>query len=282
MFSDYLRSIAKEEMANYYESFFVDLTKYFFELNPLTSVEFIVPNYKDKNGVWKKINLNYNMFIKNGFNLYPKTLLISRLDYNGGNAPYPPNINLNYKNISNINYDTNLNYYSYLNSKDIIGQYIKVGSTNYLNEIKAYTIDKNVQGFNSVTAKIESTVLNTGNANNIESKKSNFYGFNFVIYNSDDWNNVVNSPDQFFNIPYQKCGITNIMGCIANGFIWAVNTLIDFTGFSKFVSPIVTAGVATTDLLKSIQNLFAFNVTFSIMIYSIMTLAIIIAIGKIF
>ncbi|WP_338985636.1 hypothetical protein [Spiroplasma endosymbiont of Diplazon laetatorius] len=264
------------EIINLFNSFYRNLVQFIFDLDPDTNVIMNMPY----STVLKKHFINYNIFIKNGFNLYPKGLLLN-MDKRmvAGNEVLPFSFQARYDNISNIIYDSNQNYYQYLNSKSSIFDYSTSSSKNAPPDIELvnYAIENQIKGFNSF-----STILGFNSSSTDRIKNIILRDLNFTIYNSNDWNNVVQNPSGNFNIPYMTCSISNLFGCVTNAGIYLINTVLDFTGFNKITGPLIQSLVGTTELLKSIQNLFAFNVTFSLMVYSILTLAIAIALGKIF
>lgn len=264
------------DIINLFNSFYRNLVQFIFDLDPDTNVILNIP-YSD---FQKRHYINYNFFIKNGFNLYPKGLLVNmdKTKY-VGNEILPFSFQAKYDNISNIIYDSTYNYYQYLNSKSSVFDYSTGSSSNNIPDIELvnYSIEDQIKGFNSF-----STILGFDNSSSNRIRNIILRDLNFTIYNSNDWNNIVQNPSGNFNIPYMTCSLSNIFGCVANAGIYLINKVLDFTGFNKITGPLIQSLVGTTDLLKSIQNLFAFNVTFSIMVYSILTLAIAIALGKIF
>ncbi|WP_425379387.1 spiroplasma phage ORF1-like family protein [Spiroplasma endosymbiont of Stenodema calcarata] len=206
-------------------------------------------------------NTGFVFFVKNGFLLYPKSMLFNILRFPDSLETYlNPRINL--YNAYNIN--VNQNYYSFFSNWQYQTDILPSNNDLYTQSIKFLDMTDNskYQGFNLITF----------NTTNIASSSISINGFNFSLYNSNDWNNEINGGD-IWNIPYKNCSWYNVACHVENAGIWLVNNLPGMKDVYNFVSGIVHVFGNVTDLFNNIGNLFAFDITFKIMLSSILVLA---------
>ncbi len=206
-------------------------------------------------------NLGFSFFVKNGFLLYPKSMLFNFWVSNGTDPQYQVKL----ANAFKIN--SNDNYYSYLSNWDYLTDVLPGnGNGGYESKVKMFdmTTDTNkYRGFNIITFQIK----------NLPSKSTLYlFGFNFSIYNATDWNNEINGGD-IWKIPYKNCSWYNIACHIENAGIWLVNNLPGMKDVYNFVNGIVHVFSNVSELFNNIGNLFAFDITFKIMLSSILVLA---------
>ncbi|MFW4371094.1 spiroplasma phage ORF1-like family protein [Spiroplasma sp. K1] len=106
----------------------------------------------------------------------------------------------------------------------------------------------------------------------IKENQFSIFGFNFSIYNATDWNNEINNGN-IWEISYKQCDLFHIGGCFENAAIWLVNKLPGMKDVYNFVNGIVHVFSNVSELFNNIGNLFAFDITFKIMLSSILVLA---------
>ncbi|MBW1242253.1 MAG: DUF3688 domain-containing protein, partial [Spiroplasma poulsonii] len=156
-------------------------------------------------------------------------------------------------------------YFSYFSNWDYITDVLPSNNDKYIQSIKLLDMtDKSkYQGFNLI--RFNTTRLTENNSISIN-------GFNFSIYNATDWNNEINGGD-IWEIPYKNCSWYNVACHIQNAAIWLVNNLPGMKDVYNFVNGIVYVFSNVSDLFNNIGNLFAFDITFKIMLSSILVLA---------
>ncbi|MBH8622554.1 DUF3688 domain-containing protein [Spiroplasma sp. hyd1] len=207
-------------------------------------------------------NLGFVFIIKNGFLLYPKSMIFNILRFPDTISGYlEPQVQLyNAYTINNTN-----DYFSYFSNWDYITDVLPSNNDKYIQSIKLLDMtDKSkYQGFNLI--RFNTTRLTENNSISIN-------GFNFSIYNATDWNNEINGGD-IWEIPYKNCSWYNVACHIQNAAIWLVNNLPGMKDVYNFVNGIVHVFSNVSDLFNNIGNLFAFDITFKIMLSSILVLA---------
>ncbi|WP_408641587.1 spiroplasma phage ORF1-like family protein [Spiroplasma citri] len=97
-------------------------------------------------------------------------------------------------------------------------------------------------------------------------------GFNFSLYNATDWSGELND-GKIWQLPYKKGAWYRLDIHIENEAIWIVNNLPGMKEIYKFVNGIVHVFSNVSELFNNIGNLFAFDITFKIMLSSILVLA---------
>ncbi|WP_198049134.1 spiroplasma phage ORF1-like family protein [Spiroplasma sp. hyd1] len=206
-------------------------------------------------------NLGFSFFVKNGFLLYPKSMLFNFWVSNGTDPQYQVKL----ANAFKIN--SNDNYYSYLSNWDYLTDVLPGnGNGGYESKVKMLdmTTDTNkYRGFNIITFQ----------SKNLPSKSTlNLFGFNFSIYNASDWNNEINGGD-IWNLPYSSCTWYNVFCHIKNGFIWAFNNLPGIKEVGKYANALVNTMQNVNLLWDNISNFFAFDIAFKLLLGAIITLA---------
>ncbi|MFX4056852.1 MAG: spiroplasma phage ORF1-like family protein [Spiroplasma sp. hy2] len=234
----------------------------YFYSNVLRTI-FDISNFKEqiffssKNG-----NLGFVFFVKNGFLLYPKSMLFNILRFPNTDEGYlRPQIQL--YNAYTIN--SNNEYFSYYSNWDYITDVLPSNNDKYTQSIKLLDMTDNskYQGFNLI--RFNTTRLTEKNSIAI-------LGFNFSIYNAADWNNEINNGN-IWEIPYKQCDLFHIGGCFENAAIWLVNKMPRMKDVYNFVNGIVHVFSNVSELFNNIGNLFAFDIAFKIMLSSILILA---------
>nr|WP_193379332.1 DUF3688 family protein [Spiroplasma melliferum] len=207
-------------------------------------------------------NTGFAFFVKNGFLLYPKSMLFNILRFPDLSATYlNPIVNL--YNAYNIN--VNQNYYSFFSNWQYQTDILPSNNDKYTQSIKLLDMtDKSkYQGFNLITFN----AINIGKDSSISVN-----GFNFSLYNATDWNNEINNGN-IWRIPYKSCSWYNLACHIQNAAIWLVNNLPGMKDVYNFINGIVHVFSNVSELFNNIGNLFAFDITFKIMLSSILVLA---------
>ncbi|PQP79144.1 DUF3688 domain-containing protein, partial [Spiroplasma sp. ChiS] len=87
-----------------------------------------------------------------------------------------------------------------------------------------------------------------------------------------DWNGELND-GKIWQLPYKKGAWYRLDIHIENAAIWIVNNLPGMKEIYKFVNGIVHVFSNVSELFNNIGNLFAFDITFKIMLSSILVLA---------
>ncbi|WFG97882.1 DUF3688 family protein [Spiroplasma citri] len=105
-----------------------------------------------------------------------------------------------------------------------------------------------------------------------EDRSISINGFNFSLYNATDWNGELND-GKIWQLPYKKGAWYRLDIHIENAAIWIVNNLPGMKEIYKFVNGIVHVFSNVSELFNNIGNLFAFDITFKIMLSSILVLA---------
>ncbi|WP_199558545.1 spiroplasma phage ORF1-like family protein [Spiroplasma sp. ChiS] len=190
----------------------------------------------------------------------------------GVETPFIPKVSAD-KNDSNywFNKIKNVawNYLLSWNPKDIskgfLGKLIRYNNDKYTQSIKLLdmTDRSKYQGFNLI--RFSTTTL-------IENRSISINGFNFSLYNATDWNGELND-GKIWQLPYKKGAWYRLDIHIENAAIWIVNNLPGMKEIYKFVNGIVHVFSNVSELFNNIGNLFAFDITFKIMLSSILVLA---------
>ncbi|WFG99842.1 DUF3688 family protein [Spiroplasma citri] len=157
-------------------------------------------------------------------------------------------------------------YFSYYSNWDYKTDILPSNNNKWTQSIKLLDMTDRTkyQGFNVI--RFNTTRLT-------EDRSISINGFNFSLYNATDWNNEINSGD-IWKIPYKSCSWYNIACHIQNAAIWIVNNLPGMKEIYKFVNGIVHVFSNVSELFNNICNLFAFDITFKIMLRSILVIAI--------
>nr|WP_245938571.1 M20/M25/M40 family metallo-hydrolase [Spiroplasma phoeniceum] len=207
-------------------------------------------------------NLSFVFFVKNGFLLYPKSMVFNILRFPDTDIYYlKPRVQL--YNAYTIN-STN-DYFSYYSNWDYKTNILPSNNDKYTQSIKLLdmTDRSKYQGFNLI--RFSTTTL-------IENRSISINGFNFSLYNATDWNGELND-GKIWQLPYKKGAWYRLDIHIENSAIWIVNNLPGMKEIYKFVNGIVHVFSNMSELFNNIGNLFAFDITFKIMLSSILVLA---------
>ncbi|WP_424526232.1 spiroplasma phage ORF1-like family protein [Spiroplasma endosymbiont of Glossina fuscipes fuscipes] len=263
--------ILKKSESNYYindvkQNFYLldnlfQILDYFYS-NVLRTI-FDISNFKEQiyfssdNG-----NLGFVFFIKNGFLLYPKSMLFNILRFPDTVSGYlEPQVQLyNAYTINNTN-----DYFSYYSNWDYKTDVLPSNNDKYTQSIKLLDMADNskYQGFNLIRFNTTRLTEKIGIA---------ILGFNFSIYNAMDWNDEINAGD-IWKLPYSSCTWYNVFCHIKNGFIWAFNTLPGIKEVGKYANALVNTMQNVNLLWDNISNFFAFDIAFKLLLGAIITLA---------
>ena len=202
---------------------------------------------------------NFTFFVKNGFLLYPKSMLFNLRDVSSEKAnPYVIMYNA-YK----IN--STSDYYSFYSNWEYKTDILPLNN-NFSKSIKMLDMDdtSKYKGFNVFTFY--------SGALDIKQNQFSIFGFNFSIYNSDAWNDEINAGD-IWKLPYSSCAWFNVFCHIKNGFILAFNTLPGIKEVGKYANALVNTMQNVNLLWDNISNFFAFDIAFKLLLGAIITLA---------
>ncbi|WFG99791.1 DUF3688 family protein [Spiroplasma citri] len=193
-------------------------------------------------------------FVKNGFLLYPKSMVFNILRFPDTDIYYlKPQVQL--YNAYTIN-STN-DYFSYYSNWDYKTDILPSNNDKYTQSIKLLdmTDRSKYQGFNLI--RFNTTRLT-------EDRSISINGFNFSLYNATDWSGELND-GKIWQLPYKKGAWYRLDIHIENAAIWIVNNLPGMKEIYKFVNGIVHVFSNVSELFNNIGNLFAFDITFKIM-----------------
>ncbi|ALA97618.1 Spiroplasmavirus-related protein [Spiroplasma kunkelii CR2-3x] len=207
-------------------------------------------------------NLGFVFFVKNGFLLYPKSMVFNILRFPDTDIYYlKPQVQL--YNAYTIN-STN-DYFSYYSNWDYKTDILPSNNDKWTQSIKLLDMTDRTkyQGFNVI--RFNTTRLT-------EDRSISINGFNFSLYNATDWSGELND-GKIWQLPYKKGAWYRLDIHIENAAIWIVNNLPGMKEIYKFVNGIVHVFSNVSELFNNIGNLFAFDITFKIMLSSILVLA---------
>ncbi|WFG95542.1 DUF3688 family protein [Spiroplasma citri] len=156
-------------------------------------------------------------------------------------------------------------YFSYYSNWDYKTDILPSNNDKYTQSIKLLDMKdrSKYQGFNLI--RFNTTRLT-------EDKSISINGFNFSLYNATDWSGELND-GKIWQLPYKKGAWYRLDIHIENAAIWIVNNLPGMKEIYKFVNGIVHVFSNVSELFNNICNLFAFDITFKIMLSSILFLA---------
>ncbi|WP_158500781.1 spiroplasma phage ORF1-like family protein [Spiroplasma kunkelii] len=104
-------------------------------------------------------------------------------------------------------------------------------------------------------------------ANSVE-----IHDFNFSIYNVKDWQNEING-GKIWQLPYLDAPWYNLDKHIINSIIWSFNNLSSIKEIGKYINALGNTMHNVNLLWENISNLFAFDITFKLLLGAIISLA---------
>lgn len=205
-------------------------------------------------------DVGFSFFVKNGFLLYPKALYFSLRG--AGHDYYFSSPIVRFYNAYKVDVK-DFSYYFYSNwntETDKLPSMYDVFS-----KIKMLDMDNSdkYKGFN--VFEFISTKLTAGNSVEI-------HGFNFSIYNVKDWQNEING-GKIWQLPYLDAPWYRLDKHIINALIWAFNTLPGIKEVGKYINALGNTMNNVNLLWENISNLFAFDITFKLLLGAIISLA---------
>lgn len=152
-------------------------------------------------------------------------------------------------------------YYSFYSSWRYTTNKLKYDNNN---QSKYYKLDMSdgskYRGFNVFTI--------TGFGNFFALK-----AFNFSIYNYKDWKNETNGDGEYWKISLLDAPWYRIDQHIINACIWIFNNVPGLKQVGQYIGGLTNMYKSVEELFKNVEYLFAFNVSFQIMLGSLITLA---------
>lgn len=191
---------------------------------------------------------------KNGFLLYPQSM-IYKISYGSSSA----SAFINMYNAYQVNFTNE--YYSFYSSWKYTTNKLKYDNNN---QSKYYKLDMSdgskYRGFNVFTI--------TGFGNFFALK-----AFNFSIYNYKDWKNETNGDGEYWKIPLLDAPWYRIDQHLINACIWIFNNVPGLKQVGQYIGGLTNMYKSVEELFKNVEYLFAFNVSFQMMLGGLITLA---------
>lgn len=233
---------------------------YFFNMFSVSKTHSIYFNNTDSSFV-KPVRFSNSFLVKNGFELYPSSYYLSYVNSN---------------TVAGDNVFVNLNFYDFSSISGNQYFYYGLGKNNFTWNLAlpSHNDSNSVLNINDFSSDFKFNLFTFDYDIDLTTSPFSFsiYFMNFSLFNWQDWNNDFNG-GSIWQIPYQSCGITHLLGCIENGAIWIVNNVPGIDYVFKFFTGVINTLNDTNELWNSISNLFAFNTAFQMLIGGVIVLA---------